>query len=652
MADREVKVRITTDPSQAIQGLNQFKSHLTDFERKSVSLVTQIKTHWLALSAAVAGVGLTLTKAWNMAQVAAEYEEQRDILDNLARTYQQTADSIVASMRRASSNMISDAELTKTALSGLSRGLNPDQMIALADAAKILSDTVGKTASETLQNLTEALETGRARGLKPYAGATLDLKDAFGELESKMTATEKSQAMYNMMILYADEMKGKQIRSVSETADAMERLDAKYKNLTLAVSRYVKTILVGIADVLHQAETSSKVLYLLSMFTGTYASVRANEAKWRQEAIENAKLRGPVRVFGEETGDLTAAQLAELDMTLLKRTLAARKSASKSAGEKQLKVTTEFDYDNLRRGLEEYKRIIYDAESDMMSSRELAIARIMEEERRAMDKVELLMDEGVISFDEANAAWIKIHQATVYKLTEYNGTFIDSWKRGLREWNDALMTDFQRGADLARTTAEAMSRSFSDLFFDVLSGKCDNFYEYFSRFMDAILRKVSDNLGEMVTQWILGMDAMKQASGGSGLFDAVMSGAGDLFYSGIEAIFGSMVPVMHTGGIVGADATGMRAVPAAVFNSAPRYHRGLAPSEFPAILQRGEGVFTPAQMKALKADSGGQTNITIVALDSRSFEDYARRNSHIFQSVVTQGLRDNKTRTEWKALLR
>jgi len=229
MVDREIKVRIMTDSAQAIAGLNQFKTHLTDFGRTSASLTSQIKTHWLGLSAAFAAIGLSARKAWNMAEIAAEYEEQRDILNNLAQDYKLTADRIVDSMRRASNNLIADAELTKTALSGLSRGLNPDQMIALADAAKILSDTVGKTASETLQNLTEALETGRARGLKPYAGATLDLKDAFGDLESKMTATEKSQAMYNMVILYAAEMQSKQTKSISDTADAMEQLDAQYK---------------------------------------------------------------------------------------------------------------------------------------------------------------------------------------------------------------------------------------------------------------------------------------------------------------------------------------------------------------------------------------------------------------------------------------
>jgi len=273
------------------------------------------------------------------------------------------------------------------------------------------------------------------------------------------------------------------------------------------------------AEVLRQAQTSPNVLHLLSLFTGTYASVRANEAKWRREDIENAKLRGPVRLFGEETGDLTAAQLAALDMTLLKRTLAKRKTdkTAKTAAETAVKIQTEFDYDACAEDWMNMYASCPMRRWTIMGSREQAIAHILEDERRAMDRVELLMDEGVISFDEANAAWVKIHAATMYKLMEYNGTFLEGWKRGLREWNDFLMTDFQRGADLARTTAEAMSRSFSDLFFDVLSGQCDNFYDYLSRFMDAILRKVTDNLGEIVTQWIFGMDAMKQASGGSGV---------------------------------------------------------------------------------------------------------------------------------------
>jgi hypothetical protein len=57
---------------------------------------------------------------------------------------------------------------------------------------------------------------------------------------------------------------------------------------------------------------------------------------------------------------------------------------------------------------------------------------------------------------------------------------------------------------------------------------------------------------------------------------------------------------LHGGGVVGADAPARSGyIHPAYFETAPRFHNGLMPDEFPAVLQKGEGVFTPAQMKAM-----------------------------------------------------
>lgn len=76
-------------------------------------------------------------------------------------------------------------------------------------------------------------------------------------------------------------------------------------------------------------------------------------------------------------------------------------------------------------------------------------------------------------------------------------------------------------------------------------------------------------------------------------------------------------PVGHRGGVIGADNFPMRAIPAPLIAGAPRYHGGgLASDEVPAILRRGEGVFTPQQMQAL----GGSTiNAPLnVSIDARN----------------------------------
>lgn len=90
---------------------------------------------------------------------------------------------------------------------------------------------------------------------------------------------------------------------------------------------------------------------------------------------------------------------------------------------------------------------------------------------------------------------------------------------------------------------------------------------------------------------------------------AINSAVGSIF----ENVFGLL---FHQGGVVGAQSGGTRAVSPAVFAYAPRYHgggvAGLRAGEVPAILQRGEGIFTAAQMRALSPASSAIVNLDVI----------------------------------------
>jgi tape measure domain-containing protein len=70
--------------------------------------------------------------------------------------------------------------------------------------------------------------------------------------------------------------------------------------------------------------------------------------------------------------------------------------------------------------------------------------------------------------------------------------------------------------------------------------------------------------------------------------------------------------IFHSGGMVGGKAPATRSVDAGMFKFAKRYHSGgfpgLAPDEVPIIAQKGEGVFTAEQMKALGGGAGGKSS--------------------------------------------
>lgn len=60
----------------------------------------------------------------------------------------------------------------------------------------------------------------------------------------------------------------------------------------------------------------------------------------------------------------------------------------------------------------------------------------------------------------------------------------------------------------------------------------------------------------------------------------------------------------HTGGVVGVDPpTFTRTVPMEAYATAPKFHSGFLPGEYPAILKEGESVLTPGQMAAIGSRS-------------------------------------------------
>ena len=325
-----------------------------------------LKRHWMGYTAVVAAASIAVNKAWGMAKVGADFDEQRSILTNLGRKYELTADQIVTAMDRASDNQISNANLMNVALGGLAKGLNPDQLIKLAEAANVLGDTVGKTATEALKDLTEALETGRTRGLKTYLGTTLDLRAAFGDLESKMTEVEKSQAMYALTMQAMSDIQARTTTAVDGGADAIARVEKKFDDATLSASRFFKMLVVGFIEG-------------ASRFDSTFDDVLPPGA---------GSGKGPAAVDPNEK--IKEQYQAQIDS--LKKVLAAREENKKSIKDaakaqedaaRELKRMQDASFQSYQKGLEEEVESTIEAWSLRITMRN----KEAEEEAKLRDKL-------------------------------------------------------------------------------------------------------------------------------------------------------------------------------------------------------------------------------------------------------------------------
>ena len=213
---------------------------------------------------------------------------------------------------------------------------------------------------------------------------------------------------------------------------------------------------------------------------------------------------------------------------------------------------------------------------------ENAILR-MEQERLAR-----IREQGAKSREGgADADWITRHRE---EIGPYDA---DRVKADLEQIERQSQATFDGLAQLSERTAEAMQENFSDLFFDAFTGKLKDLEDYASAIFTAIQRAAADMAGQLATQAIFGTGSVGGTGGGGGLIAWIAS----LFSSQAMSQTTALALVKHAGGAV--DGSGpTRSIPAWMIATAPRLHNGLAPDEYPAILQRGERVLSKREASA------------------------------------------------------
>ena len=174
----------------------------------------------------------------------------------------------------------------------------------------------------------------------------------------------------------------------------------------------------------------------------------------------------------------------------------------------------------------------------------------------------------------------------------------DGWAdttRLMKDTSDKMLTDFVTGSEDAFatfvTTGQLNIRQLATTWIAELARM-----EFRKTFAPSIL-----SLGQSALSF-LGM-----GFGGGGSTAALTPG--------IDGSLGDLISAatvgmgFHSGGIAGGPATFTRSLPASTWSGAPRYHTGgLAGDEVAAVLLKGEGVFTPGQMRALgKGMAAGST---------------------------------------------
>jgi hypothetical protein len=234
--------------------------------------------------------------------------------------------------------------------------------------------------------------------------------------------------------------------------------------------------------------------------------------------------------------------------------------------------------------------------------------------KQALDDWKARVIEDLGGATEANQKYVDlIEQIYSVKLKGiYNKSLLDSDK-----WEDGASRALKRYADEATNAA----KNAEDLFGSAASKVEDTLVDMVTT-GEFSFKKLGD-LVQSIEQDILRMFIRQQITGpiAGALGDFVKGSGGDIFGSIFSSIF-------HDGGVVGASSVARRAVPSHLFAGAPRFHNGLMPDEFPAILQKGETVL-PRNSKM----GGNNITFNITTPNAQSFMD---SQGQIMSKLATQ----------------
>lgn len=615
----------------------------TAMNKVGASFTSTIKT-----IASIGAAYLAVNKAWDYAEQAAKYEQSRQAFNSMAEGMGADAEKVFERVRKLSGGLIDDNALIESMNKAISLGIPIEKLGDLMLIARAKSRDMGITTTQAFNDIATGIGRGSPLildnlGLVMKVGtANEQMAASLGKTVQELTDKEKKMAILNATIDAGKEALSRHNLEVLTDKERMDSLGASAANLGIELGKLLKgpvsDVSSGLASIVkninelietnrkwkeEQSDPSTIIQNEIDLL-GKKIAIHSKLAKvipGRQEKVEEmALLREQLVLELENLSTLKKRAAAAAAEAAAEKRRAKEKSgadaAAAEAAEREKEARAKFAAEQKRLG----------EEAILRARREVELYGEVSE----ADKVRWEIEKG------RYADLLPEHQKLLLQYAEELDR-LDA----LAEGNKAAMEKIGDSTEEAAARFEELKMVIDGWGKDSAAAIADFAMRGETSFRDMIDAMIRD---------LLRMAAYQNIT--RPLFGGISGAIGNLFGGGTTGPHigagGTTAFGMHGGGIAGQDSSFTRTLPGSLFSHAPRLHSGLMPDEFPAILQKGEAVIP----KDAVGGGAGDTNVFIYAVDAKSFEDMCRRNPGAINSQVLQSLRDNKTRSEIKSLLR
>ncbi len=239
----EARLDVVINPARAQSGARAVKG-----------AIDSLKGSWIDATAKAYAAEVAITRVWKAATAGADFEEGLDRLNIQMGKFHSTAQLMINDLKNVSNGQLSNAQAVQLASRAMMQGMNPDQIRVFTQAADLLGDVMGTDLNGAFETILQGLQTGRTQMLANIGvyvdleKETKDLAVATNRTADQITKQEKAAIGARAVIDQLGGTLDKFVSGAVSDADRMKAIEVRFDDLTLAVGRFAKSLVIDAVD--------------------------------------------------------------------------------------------------------------------------------------------------------------------------------------------------------------------------------------------------------------------------------------------------------------------------------------------------------------------------------------------------------------------
>ncbi len=212
---------------------------------KQTSLLDSLKQNWIAVSAAIYGAWALVGKGMEYVALGAKAMQAEESFKLVAASAGESADQIVAAMKKASAGTVDESDIMQKAVKGMVLGLAGDQLIKIMEAARISARVTGEDVKTAYENITDAIATGMPKALKRYGLIT---KEEMALVNAALKAGVENVDLYSLAMLNAEIQAAKFGEVQLTVAEKLQVNKARMQDFHETIGKGAATLYMGMIN--------------------------------------------------------------------------------------------------------------------------------------------------------------------------------------------------------------------------------------------------------------------------------------------------------------------------------------------------------------------------------------------------------------------